>query len=350
MAYTKSGDLAVGAPFELGEYRLNLTTQYLPGSDQTVIGTYCKLIEDDYTKTGTGSVTLDGDFDVLGWNVVANDTTADVYATIQWTAPLTEPAVLTPVKVGDVTNAYTDPETVITGISGGPVFAFVEQYQSSSSCGLVYVSANPATLSIARRDGRFPNVISVEASRSYSGVSAYTSLGVNVGNPATIGWPWAVSAYQQVLSEFEAAVVLINGGAKGPVASRLIARFAIDPDKAGGTGPDSDWGDPGDSGDPDTVLELTVTGALSGRHNDPLHDTSYSYLPSDQDSVAGYGCGGDGGHGGGGGAGASTIIVYKFATNKANSKEIICKPKRHGYGSGGGKGGKGGDGCILIYH
>ena len=67
-------------------------------------------------------------------------------------------------------------------------------------------------------------------------------------------------------------------------------------------------------------------------------------------TVKDYGCGGDGGHGGGGGAGASTVVVHKFATNQANSKEVTAIARRHGYGSGGGKGGKGGDGCILVYY
>lgn len=100
----------------------------------------------------------------------------------------------------------------------------------------------------------------------------------------------------------------------------------------------------------DTTLNLSVTGALSGRHNDPLNDTSYSYVPADKATTPNYGCGGDGGHGGGGGGGASTLVVYNFTTDKARRKHVSTIIKRHGYGSGGGKGGKGGDGCILIYY
>ena len=105
--------------------------------------------------------------------------------------------------------------------------------------------------------------------------------------------------------------------------------------------------------EPDEItrtLYITVTGALSGRHNDPGKDPSYSYLPAEKNTIADYGCGGDGGHGGGGGAGASNVVVYKFATDKADSKEITAITKRPGFGSGGGKGGKGGDGCILVYY
>ena len=131
----------------------------------------------------------------------------------------------------------------------------------------------------------------------------------------------------------------------------LVARFAINLGDAGGYPGGGDWTQPGDwNPDPTTTLHLTVNGALSGRHNDPLEDPSYSYAPADKSTVKSYGCGGDGGNGGGGGGGASTIIVQQFATNKANYKDILALAKRHGYGSGGGKGGKGGDGCILIYY
>lgn len=136
----------------------------------------------------------------------------------------------------------------------------------------------------------------------------------------------------------------------------MVGRFKIELEDAGGVGPGSDWVDPGDydpdweEGDPTHTLYVTVTGALSGRHNDPIVDPSYSYIPADKDTVKDYGCGGDGGHGGGGGAGASTVVVHKFATNQANSKEVTAIARRHGYGSGGGKGGKGGDGCILVYY
>lgn len=132
----------------------------------------------------------------------------------------------------------------------------------------------------------------------------------------------------------------------------LVARFAIGIGDAGGyPGGGGGWISPGDWNiDPTTTLHLTVNGALSGRHNDPMNDTSYSYVPADKETVKDYGSGGDGGNGGGGGAGASTVIVRQFATNKANSKDILALAKRHGYGSGGGKGATGGDGCILVYY
>ena len=157
-------------------------------------------------------------------------------------------------------------------------------------------------------------------------------------------------------SESAIAWSMIYGIEEDETKTMLVGRFAIEIDDAGGVGPGSDWIDPGDydpdwePDDPTHTLYVTITGALSGRHNDPIEDPSYSYIPADKDAVKDYGCGGDGGHGGGGGAGASTVVVHKFATNQANSKEVTAIARRHGYGSGGGKGGKGGDGCILVYY
>ena len=75
----------------------------------------------------------------------------------------------------------------------------------------------------------------------------------------------------------------------------MVGRFAIELEDAGGVGPGSDWDDPGDYDpdwepeDPTHTLYVTVTGALSGRHNDPIEDPSYSYIPADKDTVKDYG-------------------------------------------------------------
>jgi len=127
----------------------------------------------------------------------------------------------------------------------------------------------------------------------------------------------------------------------------LVARFAIDLHDAGGTGTDSDWEDPGDwdqdrdPASPRTTLRLNITGASAGTH---------SGVPAAPQRQTIYGSGGAGGNGGGGGAGASTVIVYKFATDRADSKEITATARGPGAGSSGGPGGKGGDGCILIFY
>lgn len=97
------------------------------------------------------------------------------------------------------------------------------------------------------------------------------------------------------------------------------------------------------------TLVFTATAGLSGRHCDPVADPGWLYHPAPRTEVPAYGSGGYGGHGGGGGAGASTVVIYKFDSARADYVEQVARTRRHGYGSGGGRGGKGGDGCILIF-
>lgn len=104
----------------------------------------------------------------------------------------------------------------------------------------------------------------------------------------------------------------------------------------------------GGGGGGGSVLKFTAESGLSGRHADPLHGLSVT-RPIARSERPPYGSGGFGGHGGGGGAGASTTVVRKFTSGKADSVEVNALVKRHGYGSGGGQGGQGGDGCILVF-
>lgn len=99
-----------------------------------------------------------------------------------------------------------------------------------------------------------------------------------------------------------------------------------------------------------TPREVTISSSRSGRHNDPLKDTSYSYLPSQPVVPKSYGKGGAGGNGGGGGAGASTIIVYSNDSESLFTLQVNTIIQGHGYGSGGGKGGDGANGCILVFY
>ena len=150
-----------------------------------------------------------------------------------------------------------------------------------------------------------------------------------------------------------------------PPWERIVARFPIILKNAGGgpQGSDPSWGsdvdiwdEPGDVDydwepeEPTKTLYLIGKGATSGRHNDPIVDPSYSYVPKSKDTVKSEGNGGDGGNGGGDGAGASTLVTRPFGTGQADNKDITLHARRHGYGSTGGKGGKAGDGCILIYY
>lgn len=215
---------------------------------------------------------------------------------------------------------------------------------NNTNAGQVSVTGDYSTLGFggySHATAIYANILFV-SSDDYVGL---TSIGSNKNNSV---FRWFNSADSQRLLTWLNGLPVVQPS----VGNILIARFEISPHDAGATGTDSFWTDPLDWNiDPTTVLNLTVNGALSGRHNDPLNENAdYSYIPDDQAKASGYGCGGNGGHGGGGGAGSSTIVVNRFATDRANIKNIVTKPKRHGYGSGGGKGGEGGDGCILIYY
>lgn len=101
---------------------------------------------------------------------------------------------------------------------------------------------------------------------------------------------------------------------------------------------------------PRNTVQVTLTGALSGRSNDPLYDDNWSYYPETPQAATVYGQGGRGGHGGSGGAGASTVVVKEYTPTEQQGVEMTATTQRHGYGSGGGAGGQGGPGCILVYY
>ena len=354
MAYKDSDELKTDERYPLGDYSFRIERSSVPGSTNDKIEAICT---DKDGKNARKSIQVPGSTQLEGWYVEANETEATVYALVRKSqyepVELNQPAVLGVVSVGDVYNAFTDPEEIITGIEGSSAFAFRTRTVTGFSS-LCFVSNGPCRINTARRGGSRPGSILLYQT-TYEDRTAYASGAISAAD--SIGWTWPVSANQDIGLQ-NAAIVLITGG-EDPgeeTEEMIVARFAIDLEDAGGDGPGSDWVDPGDydpdweEGDPTHTLYVTVTGALSGRHNDPIVDPSYSYIPADKDTVKDYGCGGDGGHGGGGGAGASTVVIHKFATNQANSKEVTAIARRHGYGSGGGKGGKGGDGCILVYY
>lgn len=344
MAYNNSEQIAVGDSYQLGEYTFTINTTVSEG--ERVIQAHCSGPEGSAAK----GISVPTTSQLEGWYVEANETEASVYALIKKAqyepVELEQPAVLGVAAVGDIISTFTDPETIITEIEGSAYVFRMPYTDGWTTC--VAVSSSPCTIRVARRNGSRPGAIILRAS-TYKGRTAYVgSIGTSENS---IGWPWPISASQPIGAVNAAIVLITDSDSQEDSEEKLIARFAIDFGEAGGGG----WSEPGDTEDiepdePTHTLYLTVTGALSGRHNDPLNDTSYSYIPTDKDTVKFYGCGGDGGHGGGGGGGASTVVIQKFATNRASSKEITVFAKRHGYGSGGGKGGTGGDGCVLIYY
>ena len=365
-AHKESDGLQPNGLYKLGEYTFRLERSSVPGSSNDQITAVCM----QGGKNARKSIQISSSTLLDGWYVEANDTTADVYAKIKkpkggnghtsdldtgWAQPIITGAV----------GTYTDMggQRTLTEARYSNCAVGVKYGSHGSNMYQIIASTSQETVGYGYREnskteGHRELFIYLSNSFSHNGKTVYyntvgSSLGADYqfknanladsfGNVAQIAWTMVYGD--------------ASGGDDYDLEDMLIARFAIDLEDAGGNGPESDWIDPGDydedweEGDPTQTLYVTVTGALSGRHNDPIVDPSYSYIPADKDTVKDYGFGGDGGHGGGGGAGASTVVVHKFATNQADGKEVTAIARRHGYGSGGGKGGKGGDGCILIYY
>ena len=382
MAYKNSGPLNEEDKFVLGTYEFEIRrrVEEIVVDDQTVtvtiISVSCK--DGDSEEKRYARHVIRGDVGIQNWRIEANDTTADVYATVQIPGRTKD-------ATSDLETNWDQPIIVIprgTEILFGPsqygdydkikfstdVVLYRSSMTGSHSKGVCYCAFGHEDLTeyILYNKSWRTSWGQVEP-ETWQTATYPVSLSVTIdGKTAkrsiyyrgfTTDYDWNNADIINQTSDnpdnntiWSCVYGTISSGYTEEDV--LVGRFAIDLHEAGGTGTGSTWYDPGDwNSNPSTVLNLTVNGALSGRHNDPLNQNAdYSYTPADQHKATGYGCGGDGGHGGGGGAGASTIVVNKFATDRANSKNIVTKPKRHGYGSGGGKGGEGGDGCILIFY
>ncbi len=316
--HNDSNAISPGESYTLGKY--TFTIQNIVSEGERVIQAHCSGPEGNAAK----GITVEESTKLISWTVEANETEATVYATVQKRGQGTGGKVA---EVGDVIGYYNDmPEKINTISSTGtesPIYLV-----GTSLCSITDFTGNW----IARDEKGLIHASGTLGGRvvSYQGTQFY---------------------YDGDDSGIEAAYNCLYG--YGDPESVLVGRFEINIDEADGSGEDSPWDEADDEDEDDektTTLNINITGALSGRHNDPLNDTSYSYLPADKATVKPYGYGGDGGNGGGGGGGASTVIVYKFATSKADSKDFKVYTLRHGYGSGGGKGGKGGDGIVLVYY
>ena len=350
MAYKDSSEIATNSNYALGDYSFRIERSSVPGSANDSITAIC-------TKGGKNarkSIQIPSRANIANWYVEANETEASVYISTTGDGGGIN-AVL--VSCGVETKRYPqadDPwagRMYIPGYSLGTDNQGIEATVSKGSAGADYVTTYNGRVFAAN----------VSGSREWDKASlldaGWTFTAGTTSRSGENGIFSEVSNYWTSISGIPASTINPEGKPYSIEDKEyLVGRFAIDIEDAGGVGPGSDWTDPGDYDpdwepeDPTHTLYVTVTGALSGRHNDPIVDPSYSYIPADKDTIKDYGCGGDGGHGGGGGAGASTVVIHKFATNQANSKEVTAIARRHGYGSGGGKGGKGGDGCILVYY
>lgn len=355
MASSSSGPLSPSAVYQLGQYQFRLNVTKSQEGDSTQI--QAQMTKDGQSKYH--SIYVDGDAAVESWRVEANESTADVYATVRTGAETLVDGTLNAIDFPKGETVVKSEErsgrTVYWGINcqEAPVKATIvnNKYavfamageQSTYPIRFFYPSGSSSPS--ARRytyDGRTVTYIYL----SYPYVGMYASVGPLLGLPFSNVTPY--DGKEDNLKVYVAWSLIY--AAQSTDGEKLVARFAIETQQAVDPTQPEQWDEQPDTGDPQYRLDLSVWGALSGRHNDPLSDPSYSYVPADQDSVKGYGGGGDGGHGGGGGGGASTVIVYDFATDKAGSKEINAYSRRHGYGSSGGRGGRGGDGCIIVYY
>lgn len=365
MAVKDSEELKANERYPLGDYNFRIERSSIPGSSNDKIEAICT---DKDGKNARKSIQIPSSAQLVGWYVEANETEATVYIIVKKKedSPIPVDVPYTILSGPIATGTYEHPTsnwTIIGEISSG-VYVF-ETYDVpmkviivGSTLVAVFNGPNdPSSFFIGWRNknGSGSGSSTGSVSYTYNGKTVYFGTrGVSNDqiNKGLIPISTELTEYQYR----DIAWAMEYGTAEETTEEILVARFAIDIEDAGGVGPGSDWVDPGDydpdwePDDPTHTLYVEVTGALSGRHNDPIVDPSYSYIPADKDTVKDYGCGGDGGNGGGGGAGASTVVIHKFATNQANSKEVTAIARRHGYGSGGGKGGKGGDGCILVYY
>ena len=348
MAYTESGEIATNKGYTLGDYSFRIERSSVPGSANDKVEAIC-------TKGGKNarkSIQVPSTYQYNGYYVEANETTADVYAVVG-------------VPTGGEGSQKESDLLDYPVVGGGAVTAY---YMVGEDEHMLSVSASPADICTAIQPGGMYTAFQVIRASSTKFVESATGFTHNGKTVYLTSGGYSGRAYFGVnplvpqgtnADRAKIAWTLIYGSSEPTEYEEkemLIGRFAIDLEDAGGVGPGSDWADPGDydedweEGDPTYTLHLDVIGALSGRHNDPIYNPSYSYLPADKATVKQYGSGGDGGHGGGGGAGAATVVVHRIATDKAENHEVNALAKRHGYGSGGGKGGKGGDGCILVYY
>lgn len=354
MAVKDSNEIATDSNYSLGDYSFHVERSAGTSPNYDKIEAIC-------TKDGKNarkSIQVDSKTKLNGYYVEANGTEATVYAIVDY------PTYSEDEKSSDFYHdvPYGSYVHVERGRYDSVTVAGNRVVANSSGSRLIAALANTSEIFTIQYDQDTPREEHASGSGyTYQGKTAYWG-GVDIvdGSVVSIDGPTLSPEMSRNLDTGKLAWTLVYGTDSGEIEYEervmLVGRFAIELEDAGGVGPGSDWVDPGDYDpdwepeDPTHTLYVTVTGALSGRHNDPIVDSSYSYIPSDKDTVKDYGCGGDGGHGGGGGAGASTVVVHKFATNQANSKEVTAIARRHGYGSGGGKGGKGGDGCILVYY
>lgn len=330
MAYKDSGALSIGQSYQLGEYVFSITVSHDPGESETGINVRCDKGDERAVVSGEVMGTVES------WSVEANETEASVYVVITDHSSIPAASIMTHTQKKGLQS--------VTSMDDGRMTQLMLDQRTIQG---IFASKTTGAKAIETRTNT-----QSEGTHTYVCDEEYTINGKTVYYKSTLWHVFtddSVTSIEPLCDSNDPVRIIAWRIIYGNIPlSLLIARFAIDLHAAGGTGPDSDWEDPGDHDeerDPDeppTTLFLQITGASAG-----AHDTEAPPAPEQQQV---YGSGGNGGNGGGGGAGASTVIVYKFPTERADKKEITATARGPGVGSKSSPGGKGSDGCILIFY
>lgn len=342
MAYDDSEALQPNSTYSLGGYTFELKVQNVhePG-EPDVVSVFAICRSPDGTRE-TVPMDFPAGTTVESWTVEANETEASVYAKIRKKEhgpssyvylPQISGTTIGEVQAGGmdfgVSTASGRVHFYVGRTTSGSVKAFRVRNPESQTNDWVYVCSDIIGQRVA-----YTALSGRESAQASSKYLTEQYDGIYYARTNRVNFPWNVE-----LQQYESYQEAFEDG-KGTEDEILVARFAIDLSEADG-GPDGDWDEPGDTGDPSYTLNVHVTGASSGSNNG---------TPLEPGQTGGYGNGGIGGNGGGGGAGASTVIIYEFATNKAGTVNQEATAQDPGTGGPGGKGGKGGDGCILIFY
>jgi hypothetical protein len=339
MAHTSSGSLSPGSSYSLGQYTFSI--QNVVSEGERILQAHCSGPD----GSAAHGISVPESTQLLSWSVEADETEATVYAEVKGRNPVEG-------DIHSVVLAETEGAGYHFGVGTGTHPYYFLTLPITSTCTivdnqLILASAieTSGTVWVNRRKN--------EDGSSSSGDTGYGNNYNQFTYEGKTVWYCLAGVVQANIDSGLVPVSEITEGSNALVAwtmiygtesegsiNKLVARFAIDLEDAGG-GPGGGWDDPGDTGS--GTLHLTVTGASAGTH-------AATNVPKNNGYRAGYGCGGQGGYGGGGGAGASTVVIYRFATSRAGSKDIQANARPHGNGSKGGKGGKGGDGIILVYY
>lgn len=344
MAYDDSGPIEPGESYTLGAYTFSL--QNVVSEDERILQAHISGPE----GTAAKGITVPTGAQLESWYVEANETEASVYAHIHTNA--------VQIDTGNIQQPIPTSSSILVsyGINYGIKPWYTDAYSGNAafwgSCEITGESGR-SNFSIYAASPE-PTSIDEIITNHVTGDDYHYTIDLSrtfTYNGKTVYY-WYVPGWNPLQPIFEASGVVspyIRPDKPGELAwamvysseekdeEILVARFAIDIREAD----TESWDEPGDDGPPGTTLYVTVTGASAG---------SCTGVPTTPEKEKNYGSGGTGGNGGGGGAGASTVIIYEFATDKAETVVQEAISRGPGNGGPGGKGGDGADGCIMILY